>query len=109
LIERAAMFRVCERISERFESGEPANAVWLLPMRAFRAAVIASRGGAASGFLPKTTDPENALRNLLERDHLFTEALREEAARLKVRAIEVDATSTEDDLAERVSETFGLC
>lgn len=41
----------------------PARAVWLLPTPAFRRAVVESRGGSASGFLAKITDPERALRN----------------------------------------------
>jgi 2-phosphoglycerate kinase len=86
----------------------PAQSVWLLPTPAFRQAVVESRGGAAWGFIAKTTDPERALRNLLERDRMFTDILREETARLEVPAIEVDATMSEDDLAERVSEVFGL-
>jgi 2-phosphoglycerate kinase len=86
----------------------PAHAVWLLPTPGFRQAVIESRGGSASGFLAKTTNPERALRNLLERDRMFTEILREETARLEVPAIEVDATMTEDDLAKRVTEVLGL-
>ncbi len=47
-------------------------------------------------------------RNLLERDRMFTDILREETARLALPAIEVDATMTEDDLAKRVTEVFGL-
>jgi hypothetical protein len=62
----------------------------------------------ASGFLARTTDPERALRNLLERDRMFTDILREETAHLEVPAIEVDATMTEDDLAQRLTEVFGL-
>ncbi len=86
----------------------PRRAVWLLPAPAFRQAVFESRGGSAWGFLARTTDPERALRNLLERDRMFTDILREETARLAVPAIEVDATMTEDDLAKRVTEVFGL-
>lgn len=86
----------------------PGRAVWLLPTPAFRQAVVESRGGAAWGFLARTTDPERALRNLLERDRMFTEALREETARLGLPAIEVDAATTEDELARRVSDVFGL-
>ncbi len=56
----------------------------------------------------KTTDPEKALRNLLDRDQMFTELLREETKRLELPAIEVDTTMTEDDLAELVTGTFGL-
>jgi 2-phosphoglycerate kinase len=86
----------------------PGRAVWLLPTPDFRQAVFERRGGAASGFLARTTDPERALRNLLERDRMFTDILREETARLELHAIEVDTTTTEDDLAERVAEVFGL-
>ena len=57
----------------------------------------------------QTSDPERALHNLLERDRMFTERLREETERLALPAIEVDATMTEDGLEERVTEAFGLC
>ena len=39
---------------------------------------------------------------------MFTERLHEETERLELRVIEVDITMTEDDLAERVTEAFGL-
>lgn len=100
-------FRLLPRLVKPLLS-EPAHAVWLLPTPAFRQAVVESRGGSAWGFLAKTSDPERALRNLLERDRMFTEILREETARLELSAIEVDATMTEDELAKRVTEVFGL-
>ena len=56
----------------------------------------------------KTSDPERALGNLLERDAMFTERLREETGRLGLRAIEVETTMTEDGLEELVREAFGL-
>lgn len=87
---------------------EPAHAVWLIPTPRFREAVIEGRGGAAWSFLARTTDPERALRNLLERDGMFTDILREETGRLGLPAIAVDGTITEDDLAERVAAMFGL-
>ena len=87
---------------------EPARAVWLLPTPAFREAVVESRGGTAWAFLAMTSNPERALRNLLERDRMFTDILREETARLELPAIEVDLTTTEDDLVNRVTEVFGL-
>ena len=86
----------------------PTRAVWLLPTPEFRHTVVQSRGGSAWGFLAKTTDPERALRNLLERDRMFTDFLREETARLGLPAIEVDTTTTEDDLTQRVTDVFGL-
>ena len=84
------------------------RAVWLLPTPEFRQAVVESRGTTKWGFLAKTSDPERALRNLLERDRMFTDTLREETARSGLHAIEVDASMTEDDLAKRVTGVFGL-
>jgi 2-phosphoglycerate kinase len=85
----------------------PAHAVWLLPTPRFRQAVFDHRG-STWGFLGKTSDPERALRNLLERDRLFTDRLYQETRRLGLPAIEVDTTLSEDDLAGRVTEAFGL-
>jgi len=70
--------------------------------------VLDSRGGPEWGFLGKTSDPERALRNLLERDAMFTNRLYEEAKRLELNTIEGDITMTVDDLARRVTEPFGL-
>jgi hypothetical protein len=100
-------FRLLPRLVQPLLSS-PTHAVWLLPTPGFRQAVFESRGGAASGFVAKTSDPERAFRNLLERDAMFTDTLREETARLEVPAIDVDAGMTEDDLARRVTELFGL-
>ena len=82
------------------------RAVWLLPTPEFREAVVESRGGSAWGFLARTTDPERALRNLLERDRMFTDILRDETSRLGLHAIEVDNRTTEDDLTRRVTDVF---
>ncbi|HEX6648970.1 MAG TPA: AAA family ATPase [Pyrinomonadaceae bacterium] len=100
-------FRLLPHLVKPLLSGSN-RAVWLLPTAEFREAVVQSRGGSAWGFLARTTDPERALRNLLERDRMFTEILREETARLGPHAIEVDTTTTEDDLVKSVSEVFGL-
>lgn len=86
----------------------PRHAVWLLPTPDFHQAVIDSRGGLAWGFLGKTSDPERALRNLLERDRMFTDILREETTRLGLTAIEIDTTTTKDDLGRQVRDLFGL-
>ena len=85
----------------------PGQAVWLLPSPAFRRAAFESRGGlwAIAG---KTSNPQAALRNLLERDRLFTDRLREDTRRLGLRAIDVDASLTEDDLADQVTRAFRL-
>lgn len=87
---------------------EPTHAAWLLPTHDFRQAVIESRAESTSWFLSRTTDPERALRKLLERDRMFTDILRAETSRLQLPAIDVDGTMTEDELVRRVTETFGL-
>ena len=85
----------------------PEQAVWLLPTPEFRQAAFVHRGSlwAIAG---GTSDPHRALANLLERDRRFTEHLADEVKRLDLRAIEVDQTMTEDDLAVRVATSFGL-
>lgn len=84
------------------------HAVWLIPTAEFREAVLASRGGSKSGFVAKTSDPERAFRNLLERDAMFTKRLNDEAQRLGLNTIEVNSAMTEDDLTARVLRAFKL-
>jgi 2-phosphoglycerate kinase len=100
-------FRLLPRLVEPLLSVHD-HAVWLLPTPEFRHAVVQSRGGSAWRFLAKTTDPERAMRNLLERDRMFTDLLRDETARLGLCAIEVEATTSEDELAKRVTDVFGF-
>lgn len=85
----------------------PNHAVWLLPTPDFRRAAFDSRGSTWK-IAGQTSNPEKALRNLLERDAMFTERLRAETRRLGLPAIEVDGTMTEDELTGRVREVFGL-
>ena len=84
------------------------HAVWLLPAPDFRRAAFENRA-ATLQFWQRTSDPDRALRNLLERDRMFTGQLRAEAGRLGLPVIEVDATVTEDDLVRQVADGFGLC
>ncbi len=86
---------------------DPQHAVWLLPAPGFRRAAFEGRDLPLQ-FWQRTSDPERALRNLLERDRLFTGRLREEASRLGLPVIDVDSTVTEDELVRRVAKTFGL-
>ncbi|MET9686628.1 hypothetical protein [Streptomyces coeruleorubidus] len=87
---------------------EPGHAVWLLPTPEFRQAAFTGRTTPGGGFTARTSDPERANRNLAVRDHLFTERLREETARLRLPTVTVDLTMSEDELAERVSGIFRL-
>jgi 2-phosphoglycerate kinase len=86
---------------------DASRAVWLLPTPEFRVAALASRGStwAIAG---RTSRPERALSNLLERDRLFTDRLRDEATRLGLPTVDVDTTTTLDELTERVTSVLGL-
>jgi len=86
----------------------PDHAVWLLPSPEFRLAAIERRGGSASGFLAKTSNPEKVLHNLLERDRMFTERLRQEIKDLGLPAIRVHSATAEEDSATMVAKIFGL-
>ncbi|MBV9171429.1 MAG: hypothetical protein JOZ81_15235 [Chloroflexi bacterium] len=87
---------------------DPGHALWLLPTREFRVAAVNSRRTGEWEFLRKTTDPERARRNLLERDRMFTDELRKETQRLELPTVQVDVAMTEDELTHRVTQAFGL-
>jgi hypothetical protein len=87
--------------------GGPHRAVWLLPTPEFRRAALEHRGSLWT-IAGQTSDPERALANLLERDHLFTERLAAQVRRLDLPAIAVDPSMTEDDLAVRVAASFAF-
>ncbi|WP_433466245.1 shikimate kinase [Spirillospora sp. CA-128828] len=87
---------------------EVGHAVWLLPTPGFRREVFDGRGGPAWGFIAKTGDPQHALRNLLQRDALFTDRLTDQTRDLGLHTLGVDSTVAEEDLARQVSAVFGL-
>ena len=84
----------------------PGRSVWLLPTPEFRRMAFASRGSLWE-IAGRTSDPELALANLLERDRLFTEELRNEVASLGLSAVEVDVGVTTGDLVDRVRHALG--
>ncbi|RYV49363.1 hypothetical protein [Pengzhenrongella frigida] len=99
-------FRLLPRLVQPLLAS-PNHAVWLLPTPDFRRAAFSSRGSSWE-IAGKTSDPARALENLLERDRMFTDRLREEATSLRLPIIEVDTAMIEDGLTDRVVETFGL-
>jgi 2-phosphoglycerate kinase len=86
----------------------PEHAVWLLPTPDFRQDAFQTRAARGEGFVWRTSDPAKAARNLVERDHMFTQRVRKEAERLQLRTIPVATTMTEEDLEEQVTRAFGL-
>ena len=99
-------FRLLPRLVRPLLAG-PGHAVWLCPTQGFRRAAFASRGSLLQ-IAGKTSDPDTALANLLERDGMFTDRLREEATGLGLPVIDVDTTMSEDDLTGWVARAFGL-
>lgn len=84
---------------------EPHRGVWLLPTPGFRRTVFGRRGWEIPG---RTGDPERAARNLLERDRLFTDRLRQETTRLGLAVVDVDTAMSEGDLVDRVGRVLRL-
>jgi len=97
-------FRLLPRLVQPLLA-RPDHAVWLLPTPGFRREAFGRRGSLWT-IAGKTSDPQRALDNLLERDAMFTERLRSEASELGLTVIEVDLGTK--DLAGRVAEAFGL-
>lgn len=83
------------------------HAVWLLPTPEFREAAFRSRGSLWQ-IAGKTSDPPKALNNLLARERMFTDRLREETSQLGLWTIELEVSMTEDDLDAQVTQIFGL-
>ncbi|GIF57990.1 hypothetical protein [Asanoa iriomotensis] len=83
------------------------HAVWLIPTPEFRRAALESRGGLWQ-IAGRTSDPQRALANLLERDRLFTERLETSVAALRLPLIHVDTEMDTEGLAAEVARSFGL-
>lgn len=83
------------------------QAVWLIPTPAFRRKAFLTRG-TTWDIARKTSDPERALENLLERDRLFTDRLRTDVQRLQLQLLEIDTDMTEEEVADRVTNLLGI-
>lgn len=86
---------------------DPSHGVWLIPTPRFRLAAFESRGSLWS-IAEKTSNPERALGNLLERDRLFTADLQRMAEMVGVPVINLDGPLAERVLESRVAAQFGL-
>jgi 2-phosphoglycerate kinase len=99
-------FRLLPRLVAPLLS-RPNQAVWLVPTPAFRRAALDSRGFTWE--IPtKTSKPEQALSNLLVRDHLFMQEVVKEASALQLRMIEVDGTVSVDEMIRHVANHLDL-
>jgi 2-phosphoglycerate kinase len=99
-------FRLLPRLVAPLLSG-PNQAIWLVPTPDFRRRAFDSRGFTWE--IPrKTSNPEQALTNLLIRDQLFTDQVIEEATALHLCLIEVDGQQSVEEVTERVAQILGL-
>jgi hypothetical protein len=99
-------FRLLPRLVAPLLS-HPDQAVWLIPTPEFRRLAFDNRGSTWT-IAKRTSKPEQALSNLLGRDHLFTEEVAREVTDLRLRVIEVDGAVSADELTRCVAEYLGL-
>ena len=83
------------------------RAVWLLPTPSFRRAALQARGTLWQ-IAGRTSDPPRALGNLLERDRLFTDRLREETRLHGLNVVDLDSTTSADQSLRRVAAALRL-
>lgn len=85
----------------------PGHAVWLLPTPQLRRLALEARGSLWE-IAGRTSDPELALANLLDRDRMFTDQLRGSLHTVGLPAVEVDTTVPLETVVARVADTLGL-
>lgn len=85
----------------------PGRAVWLLPTPRLRHFALESRGSLWE-IAGRTSDPQRALANLLERDAMFTDRLRASVLARGLPAVEVDTDMGLDTATARVAAMLGL-
>jgi hypothetical protein len=85
----------------------PDRALWLLPTPRFRRSAFETRGTLWT--MPnRTRDPQRASDNLLERDRMFTDRLRDEVVRVGRPFVDVDLGMEEDEVVDRVGQLLAL-
>jgi hypothetical protein len=99
-------FRLLPRLVAPLLS-QPWQAAWLAPTPAFRRFAFDGRGFTWT--IPnKTSNPQQALSNLLLRDQLFTEEVVRQAHATHLRVSEVDGRLSVAELAGEIALSLGL-
>jgi hypothetical protein len=80
------------------------KAIWLVPTETFKRASAARR--IKPGNRHETSDPERATRNLIDRDLLMTQHVREQATARDLPLFEVDGSRNLEQMAARVEAHF---
>jgi len=87
--------------------GRASQSLWLLPTPDFRATAFAARG-TLWDIANRTSNPPQALQNLLARDALFTARLEAEVRQLDLPLLIVDGERTLDETCRLVAEMLQL-
>lgn len=87
--------------------GSPADALWLVPTRAFQAHHYAKRPWIG-GVLKECADPAAAFERWMERDARFAAWLEDEVRGLGLACIAVDGSRSVEEIAGVVAGRFGL-
>ena len=87
---------------------EPQQAIWVVPTEEFQRERYPQRGAWVQEIVSQCTDPEQALRNWMDRDVDFAYWVREEARRRRLRLLVVDGERTIDENAAIVAAHFGF-
>jgi hypothetical protein len=99
-------FRLLPHLVQPYVSN-PSHGVWLVPAAGFRQAAFKQRP-QPDAFWMRTTNPDRALSNLLERDRIFSDKIAGDAARNGFEVLYVDGTRTVDRMANELASRFGL-
>lgn len=86
---------------------QPWQVVFLIPTEAFRRATLAARQPDQQ-FWRGTSSPDKALENLLKRDALFANTVRDQARQLNLHVITVDGLRSVNELAAEIARRFRL-
>ena len=83
----------------------PQQAIWLFPTIAFKRESMQRRNKPS--FAHKVSDPARATHNLIERDRLLGEHLRQQAISHHLPTLEIDGSRSIADIVDLVSGHFG--
>ena len=76
---------------------DPQQAIWVIPTAAFQRERYPQRGAWVQQIVSQCTDPEQALRNWMDRDVAFASWVSEEARRRHLKVLVVDGERTIDE------------
>ena len=82
----------------------PRQAIWLVPADDFKAASMERR--RKPSFRAQVSDPDRARANLLQRDRLLAQAVRDQARAHGVRVVEVDGSRPVEAVAALLADHF---